>query len=53
MLDLQKQVLHAGGKHIYMCPPDVGVHVSHAVCFVRMAEITEQGNFRAYFNSGS
>ena len=40
-LDLQQQVLYAGGKHVYMCPPDGGVHESHAVCFVRMAETTE------------
>ena len=46
-------LLHAGGKHIYMCPPDWGVHESHAVCFVRMAETTEPGKFRTYFNSGS
>ena len=41
VLDLQQQVLYAGGKHVYMCPPDGGVHESHAVCFVRMAETTE------------
>ena len=26
VLGLQQQVLYAGRKHVYMCPPDCGVH---------------------------
>ena len=41
-------------ENIYTCVhPTGGVHESHAVCFVRMAETTEPGKFRAYFILGS
>ena len=41
MLDFQQQVLYAGRKHVYMCLSDGGIHESHAICFVHMAETTE------------